>query len=147
MYIDIVFYFYIEIYLLNCKLYILVLLLRPHRKRIFQPPLISSILFRSCTVIIDERRPINSMDGVTLFRVWKNRTWIVVHRMESIRNVVVLDDLWIREICQSLSSLSCSKIDAASNEDEINEPQFIKVAWRKLKPGLPITKYGVISSW
>lgn len=41
-------------------------------------------------------------DGVTLFRVWKNRTWMVVHRMESIRNVVVLDDLWIREICQSL---------------------------------------------
>lgn len=33
----------------------------------------------------------------------------------------------------SLSSLSCSKIDAASNEDETNEPQFIKVAraWRE----------------
>lgn len=33
----------------------------------------------------------------------------------------------------NLSSLSCSKIDAASNEDETNEPQFIKVAraWRE----------------
>lgn len=49
--------------------------MRPHRKRIFQPPLIGSMLFRSCTVIIDERRPINSMDDVTLFREKIGHEW------------------------------------------------------------------------